>query len=153
MRQLFDSRVVEIGVTRAKWMLIGAVANNPGATQRELAADLDVTDVTAGRLVDKVCADGLLERRPHPQDRRAYCVYLTEAAQPVLAKLAKAAIAFEAEMFADIVDADVDALNALLDKISTNLVRALRHGDASGRTGTDRAKRSIEAQRSGPMED
>ena len=35
MRQRFDERVEQMGVTRAKWVLIAAVAGDPGTTQRE----------------------------------------------------------------------------------------------------------------------
>lgn len=121
LRQRFDTRVEQMGVTRAKWMLIASVAGDPGATQRMIATRLEVSDVTAGRLIDKVCADGLVERRENPQDRRAYCVYLTEAAEPLLKKLTKTAEAYEAEVFADFDDEDLKLLDGLLDRMSRNL--------------------------------
>ncbi|TVV76604.1 MarR family winged helix-turn-helix transcriptional regulator [Sphingomonas solaris] len=121
MRQCFDERVGEIGVTRAQWSLIAAVARNPGATQRTIATQLEVTDVTAGRMIDRICSDGLLERREHPTDRRAYCVYLTPAAQPVLQKLMAVAEEHEQALFASLEKADVDRLNELLDTLSHNV--------------------------------
>lgn len=121
LRQRFDERVEQMGVTRAKWMLIAAVARNPGATQRMIAADLEVTDVTAGRLIDRICADGLLERREHPQDRRAYCMYLTPAAKPVMEKIAMAAEAYETDVFASFDDNDLSTLDALLERMAHNL--------------------------------
>jgi MarR family transcriptional regulator, transcriptional regulator for hemolysin len=124
IRQGFDERVEAIGVTRAKWVLIAAVASSPDATQRELAAKLEVTDVTACRLIDRLVADGLIERREHPQDRRAYRVALTDAAQPLLAKLSAAAEAYEAGMFANLDDGDIDFLNGLLGRIAQNLSAA-----------------------------
>ena len=90
MRQRFDERVEQMGVTRAKWVLIAAVARDPGTTQREIAAKLEVSDVTAGRMIDRVSADGLIERRADPQDRRAYRIFLTTAAQPLMAELSAA---------------------------------------------------------------
>lgn len=121
LRQRFDERVEQMGVTRAKWMLIAAVARNPGATQRMIAADLEVTDVTAGRLIDRICADGLLERRENPQDRRAYCMYLTAAAQPVMDKIAMAAEQYETEVFASFDEEDLRRLDELLGRMARNL--------------------------------
>jgi MarR family transcriptional regulator for hemolysin len=121
MRQLFDERVESHGVTRAKWNLIATVASRPGATQRSIASALEISDVTAGRLIDRVCADGLLERRENPTDRRAYCVYLTDAAQPTLELLSGAALEYERDLFANFSEAEMDQLDALLEKMASNI--------------------------------
>ncbi len=126
MRQRFDERVEQMGVTRAKWVLIAAVASNPGSTQRELAAKLEMSDVTAGRMIDRVCADGLIERLENPQDRRAYRVCLTAAAQPLLKKVAAAAAIYEAEMFSSMDEAELETLDALLDKLALHIGGARR---------------------------
>ena len=126
LRQRFDERVERTGMTRAKWMVIATVASRPGATQRIIASLLEVSDVTAGRLIDKVCADGLLERRENPQDRRAYCVYLTPAAQPVLDQMAVVAAEYEADIFAGLEGDDLDAFNVLLDKLAENIAGGRR---------------------------
>src|ERR1700719_4159299 len=84
LRVTFDQSVEQSGLTRAKWTLIAAVARNPGATQRMIAEALEVREITAGRLVDRLCDEGYLRREANPSDRRAYCLYLTAAAQPLL---------------------------------------------------------------------
>jgi MarR family transcriptional regulator for hemolysin len=121
LRQGFDERAEKAGVTRAQWGLIAAVAGSPDATQRELAARLEVTDVTACRMIDRLVAAGLLERREHAQDRRAYRVALTPAAQPLMAKLASAAEAYESQVFANLDESDIESFNTLLERISQNL--------------------------------
>lgn len=136
MRQIFDERVERMGVTRAKWVVLAAVASSPGTTQREIASNLEISEVTAGRLIDRICADGLLERRENPQDRRAYRICLTEAAAPVLEKIAEAAEAFETEMFAELGDAELKLFDAILDKISRNSVVS-RRGSADRKIAAD----------------
>lgn len=131
----FDRRVERIGVTRAQWTLIAAVSRHPGATQRTIAAILEVTEVTAGRLIDRLCADGYLERRENPADRRAYCVYLTPAAQPMLERLGDIAAIHEAEMFAGFSQADLERLDELLSAISRNLA-ATSHCDEDSQNCT-----------------
>ncbi len=121
LRLRFDQSIVQRGVTRARWSLIAAVARNPGATQRAIAAMLEVTEVTAGRLIDRLCTDGYLERRENPSDRRGYCVYLTPAAQPVLDKMGEVAKSHENETFADLGEDDLAKLDALLSVIARNL--------------------------------
>jgi DNA-binding MarR family transcriptional regulator len=119
--QQFDQNVQSSGVSRAKWGLIAAVSRSPGATQRAIANMLQVTEVTAGRMVDRLCEDGLLERRENPQDRRGYCVYLTPAARPLLDRIGAAATIYEAQAFAGLSDDDLVRLEALLDTIARNI--------------------------------
>ena len=124
LRISFDQRVERSGLTRASWQLIAAVARNPGATQRLIAEALEVREITAGRMIDKLCAEGILERREHPQDRRAYCVYLTSDAQPMLDKIDELAKVHEADIFAGFATADLDRLDELLEGIARNLATA-----------------------------
>ena len=121
LRVAFDQAVEQSGLTRAKWTLIAAVARHPGATQRLIAEALEVREITAGRLVDRLCDEGYLRRDENPSDRRAYCLYLTPAAQPVLDTLDELAKVHEAAIFAGFDAEDVESLDALLDTIARNL--------------------------------
>jgi MarR family transcriptional regulator for hemolysin len=108
-------------MTRAQWTLIAVVARYPGATQRTIAEALEVREITAGRLVDRLCEEGYLRRDANPSDRRAYCVYLTPAAQPLLARLDELAKIHEARIFAGFESEALEKLDALLDRIAQNL--------------------------------
>jgi len=100
------------------------VARHPGATQRLIADALEVREITAGRLIDRLCAEGILERRENPQDRRAYCVYLTPAAKPMLDKIDELAKVHESEIFAGFETRDLDRLDELLEGMARNLAAA-----------------------------
>jgi MarR family transcriptional regulator for hemolysin len=121
LRVTFDQSAEASGLTRAQWHLIAAVARNPGATQRIIAEALEVREITAGRLIDRLCDEGYLRRDANPSDRRAYCVYLTPVAQPVLDKLDELAKVHEAAIFAGFGGDDLERLDALLDAIARNL--------------------------------
>jgi MarR family transcriptional regulator for hemolysin len=121
LRVTFDQSVEQSGLTRAKWTLIAAVARNPGATQRTIAEALEVREITAGRLVDRLCDEGYLRRDVNASDRRAYCLYLTPAAQPVLDKLDELAKIHEAAIFAGFEAEDLERFDALLNGIARNL--------------------------------
>jgi MarR family transcriptional regulator for hemolysin len=121
LRVTFDQSAERSGLTRAQWTLIAAVARNPGATQRLIAEALEVREITAGRLVDRLCDDGYLTRKENPTDRRAYCVYLTPAAQPVLDKLDELAKIHETAIFAGFESEDLEKLDSLLDTIARNM--------------------------------
>jgi DNA-binding MarR family transcriptional regulator len=118
--QQFNQSAEAEGMSRAKWTLIAAVNRIPGATQREIASALDVTEVTAGRLIDRLCEDGYLERNENPEDRRSYKVYLTPAAHPVLERLGEIAGVHTGKALAGLSDEDLAKFDAILDVISRN---------------------------------
>ena len=62
-----------------------------GVKQSELAESLDLAPITLGRLIDKLTASGLVERRDDASDRRANRLYLTEKAVPALIDLGELA--------------------------------------------------------------
>jgi len=127
LRVTFDQSAEDSGLTRAQWHLIAAVSRNPGATQRTIAEALEVREITAGRLVDRLCEEGYLRREENPSDRRAYCVYLTSGAQPLLDRLDQLATVHERLIFAGFESDDLDRLDALLEKITRNLAQFRSH--------------------------
>ena len=123
LRNNFDRQVAGLNVTRSQWAMIVVVARHPGATQRVIAEALEMSEASAGRLIDRLCADGLLERRDRDDDRRARAVYLTDAAKPLLAKLATIAQDAEDRMFMGFSDEELDRLQSYFDRIYTNVLR------------------------------
>jgi MarR family transcriptional regulator for hemolysin len=121
LRVTFDHDAERHGLTRAQWHLIAAVSRIPGATQRLIAEALEVREITAGRLVDRLCEEGYLRREENPTDRRAYCVYLTASAQPLLDKLDELAKVHEGLIFAGFDSDDIEKLDGLLENIFRNL--------------------------------
>ena len=124
MRNRFDMSVTPNGITRSQWTLIALVANRPGASQRTIAERLEMTAAAAGRLIERLCSDGLLERRQDTKDKRAWRVYLTPAAEPMLALLANMGRAIETRTFAGLSHQEIGQLAILLDKLHSNLVEA-----------------------------
>ena len=121
IRKLFDASVGGIGITRSQWTTIVVVSKRPGATQRAIAEVLEMSEASAGRVIDRLCADGMLERRPKADDRRAHTVWVTPAAAPVLDKLSKVATEHEQTVFAGLDEDELDTLERLLGKVYANV--------------------------------
>lgn len=121
LRNYFDRQVAVLGVTRSQWAMIAVVATNPGATQRMIADALEMSEASAGRLVDRLCGEGLLTRRSREDDRRAKAIYISEAAEPLLEKLTIIAQQSEDRMFKGFSDEEIETLSILLDKVYANL--------------------------------
>ncbi len=82
-----DQRARRLGMTRAQWVIMAWLELRPGISQNELAGFVDVEPITIGRLVDRLEARGLVERRHDPADRRVRRLHLTGQAEPVLREI------------------------------------------------------------------
>jgi DNA-binding MarR family transcriptional regulator len=65
-------------LTPPQFALLSFLWQQDGLTQAELSEKGQIDRSTIGGLIDRLERNGLLERRQHPQDRRAYRIYLTE---------------------------------------------------------------------------
>lgn len=90
LRTRFDQRARARGMTRAQWVILARVNATPGLSQNELASILEVEPISVGRLIDRLQARGLVERRPDPTDRRIWRLHLLPAAEPMLEEISKA---------------------------------------------------------------
>lgn len=65
-------------LTPPQFALLAFLWQQDGLTQVELSEKGQIDRSTVGGLIDRLERSGLLERRQHPQDRRAYKICLTE---------------------------------------------------------------------------
>jgi DNA-binding MarR family transcriptional regulator len=121
VRQSFDERAKVTGLTRAQWRTLAVVKLAGGATQKRVALLLEVSEMTAGRAIDRLCELGLLERRPDPNDRRANRVMLGRDAGPILAQLDELSHSEEARMMGGLDPEEQLRLHELLDRVLGNL--------------------------------
>jgi len=73
-----DKEMKVLGLTRSQLRVILHLLREDGLTQVRIADDLQLGKVTVGGLLDRLEGKGLVERRPHPTDRRAVLVFLTD---------------------------------------------------------------------------
>src|SRR5499433_2561733 len=91
LRKRFEqrARAANLGLTRAQWQVLAYLARQEGINQATLAQLLEIEPITLTRLLDRLEAAELVERRPDPGDRRARVLYLTPSAEPLLARIYK----------------------------------------------------------------
>ncbi|WP_332802263.1 MarR family winged helix-turn-helix transcriptional regulator [Sphingomonas sp. RT2P30] len=121
MHKRFDQSVAAIGITRSQWTLVVVVSRRPGVTQREAAEVLEMSQAAVGRLIDRLCNDGLLYRQPKEDDGRAYCIHLTEAAGALLERISGVAAIHEEAIFAGFEPDELVRLESYLDRIAVNI--------------------------------
>jgi len=102
------------GMTRAQWIILARLARQPGLSQNELATICEVEPITIGRLVDRLEARSLVERRSDPKDRRIRRLHLMPAAEPFLEEISH----FRGMLNDELVEGlDVRAREALIDML------------------------------------
>src|SRR5258708_38768824 len=80
LRNYIDNRAKGRGTTRAQWIVLFRLREQEGLSQVDLADVLEPQPISVVRLLDRLVAHGLLERRPDPTDRRANKLFLTTTA-------------------------------------------------------------------------
>jgi MarR family transcriptional regulator, transcriptional regulator for hemolysin len=97
-----------------------------GLKQSELAEILDLQPITLTRLLDRLSDNALIERRDDPDDRRAYRLYLTPAARPLLQRLAGLSEELMTTALAGVDRASVAMMQAKLSVVKDNLRHAIQ---------------------------
>jgi MarR family transcriptional regulator, transcriptional regulator for hemolysin len=116
-----DQRARTHGMTRAQWVILSRLERQPGQTQNELAAIVEVEPITIARLVDRLEQAGYVERRADPRDRRVWRLHLTPAAEPILRELKKHKTELRDEVTQGVDRAELDQLIDGLLKLKANL--------------------------------
>jgi len=89
-------------------------------------------------LLDKLCENGLIERRADPIDRRAKRLFLTPAARPLLEKLGNLGEELMATAVSGVERESVQRMVDELGVVKENLRQAIQHRAASDAEGERR---------------
>jgi DNA-binding MarR family transcriptional regulator len=114
-----DRLVAGLGLTSARWQVLGGIALSPSPEPvARLARNMGLNRQGVQRIVNELAAEGLIEFRPNPHHQRAKLVVLTAAG---------------AKVFADVTDRQMPWVNELskgLDlpdiAIAARLLKTLR---------------------------
>ncbi|MEH2476548.1 DNA-binding MarR family transcriptional regulator [Nitrobacteraceae bacterium AZCC 2161] len=97
-RVVVDRALKPMGITRSQWWVLAFLSRRDGMTQTALAADLDLTKVAIGGLLDRMEAAGFVERRADQNDGRARRVYLTRAGAKIVSAIRESVETIELEI-------------------------------------------------------
>jgi MarR family transcriptional regulator for hemolysin len=121
-RRALDFRLAEAGLTDATWTpLVHLHESGDGIQQKDLAVRIGLDGSSLVRLLDILCARGLIERREDDHDRRAKRVFLTEQGRQAILDIRQVLTQVEQEMLADVSNAEIEALSGTFEKISVRV--------------------------------
>ncbi len=121
-RHVLDARLKPLGLSTARWVaLVNLSAHPEGMTQNALAIRVGIKGSTLVRQLDLLEADGWVERRDQPGDRRVKRVFLTAKARPALASIAEVGSDLRRELMQDSSEAEIHACVTLLERLKQRL--------------------------------
>lgn len=131
-----DQQARVLGISRAQWTVLVRLERNEGLKQSELAEVLDLQPISLTRLLDRLAENGLIERRPDPNDRRANRLYLTPAARPLLERLGDLSKNLMETVLARLDRKSREQLLHNLSVMKDNLRAAINRGTATDEAAT-----------------
>ena len=121
MARLFAIRLAErlgpLGLATAQFAVLMELWENDAPTQKQLVERLDIEQATVGNTLNRMERDGLIVRRPHPQDGRAQVICLTPKARGFEAAATRNAAAVNAEALADLTNDERASLLDLMRRV------------------------------------
>jgi len=122
---VFDDFMQSHDLTRAQWWVLANLYRRDGQTQRELAKRMDIGAVTMSGLVDRLEAQGWVERRDDPKDRRVKRIWLTRRAEDIRPTVVKGVNQLNRTSLKGLSNEQIETLVDMLRVIRGNLLTEL----------------------------
>lgn len=122
-RRTLDGTLRDLGMTSLQWRTVARLRREPGMRQSELADLLEVEPITLSRMIDRLADSGMVCRKPDPNDRRAWNLYLTDKADGLIRQLEVEANHVEDGALAGLSPAERQVLAGLVERVRANLSR------------------------------
>jgi len=121
LRSRMDEALRSLEITTPQYAVLSILEHEPGLSGAALARRSFVTAQTMNPILVSLEANGLVERRPHPEHGRVIATFLTERGREVLARCHERVFAVEARMLAGVGDEQAQLLADLLRQCADRL--------------------------------
>ncbi len=125
IREAFAAMLSEHGCSISTWGVLFQAHKSPGLSQVQLAAHIGIEGPTLARHLDRMCAEGLVDRQRDAHDRRVVRVQLTPAGERRWGELKDVRARFEERLTRELTETQLEALDTAIDCIH----RALEDAD------------------------
>lgn len=138
---LHDGRLRALGISAGQIPVLGTLSDGSAMTQKELATRSSAGQPAMAELLARMQRDGLIERTPHPHDRRSSLVALTDRAVALLPEARTVLSQGHADALTGFDEGEIEHLAALLTRLIANLEQAVSSAGDS-RTGSGQTEDS-----------
>ncbi|MGO1118986.1 MarR family winged helix-turn-helix transcriptional regulator [Rhodovibrionaceae bacterium A322] len=116
-----QQRLKPLGLAPGQFMALLVLWEEEGLTQKDLIARLDVEQATMANTLTRMERDGLIIRRPHPQDGRAQSILLTDKARRLESDAKAHAQAVNQQALSALSEQEISAFLQTLQKVTDTL--------------------------------
>ena len=116
----FSERLQTIGLTPRMWGALNVLDAESPVSQHQLSRSIGMDPSSMVSAIDELEARGLVERHPHPSDRRAHALHMTAAGRATLRRGRRLAKEAQDELLAPLSGAERDQLHELLLRLAAS---------------------------------
>jgi len=128
-----DALVADLGLTSARWQVIGAMALSPvPLSVAQIARNMGLTRQAVQRLANEMEADGLMRFAPNPHHQRAKLVVLSLCGKTAFAGAMKRQTAWANKLANGVTAREIATAAAMLRRLRQRLER-MENGQRSAR--------------------
>ncbi len=120
-RAYMAALLAEIGLFPGQDQVLQLLADDDGVTMTAIADALRIKPPTASKMIARMAAQGLLERRGIEDDARRVAVFITAEGSSRIDELRRTAKKVEKQALVGLDDKDIRRLRRLLKKVAKNL--------------------------------
>jgi MarR family transcriptional regulator, transcriptional regulator for hemolysin len=113
----FEERAADLQLTLPQCKTLGFLSRNEGINQVRLAELTEIDPMSIVRILDYMEAEGWVERRADPNDRRARCLFVKDKARAILDEIWRLAAETRAEFMGDLSESECRQLIDMLERI------------------------------------
>ncbi|MFI6044920.1 MarR family winged helix-turn-helix transcriptional regulator [Nocardia sp. NPDC051321] len=118
MRAAIGEELKAFGLSTSQYATLMMTAARPGMSVADIAREVASSRQAANEMLSGLEHEGLIERRPHPSDRRTHQITVTESGRARLAQARVAVGRREAELESSFTPAQQAAIRDWLEGIS-----------------------------------
>jgi MarR family transcriptional regulator for hemolysin len=107
LRRCYDQELTSFGLSRSLAKPLVYICQNDGLRQNALAEQMWIVGPSLVRVLDQLCANGLVIRRPDPDDQRARTLHLTPAGVELAERIIPVVEHLRKRLFAGASDSDL----------------------------------------------
>ena len=117
-----DALVGDLGLTSARWQVLGAISLSPVPLPvAHIARNMGLTRQAVQRSVDEMVADGLVRLEPNPHHRRAMLVAMTQRGEAAYRAASERHGQWVEDLMADLSPERIEAASELLREIQRRI--------------------------------
>ena len=112
-------------ITLDQWLILKTIADNPEATQREIAQNVFKDHASVTRMVDLLVKKGFIERSIHTEDRRRFGLKITSLGKMTQREAIAVVLQNRAIALQGLSETEIKTLGHLLQKITDNCTNTI----------------------------